>query len=165
MDKDIFRKTEGKLYRHYRALKSIETLKDEIEELELQRERITKDIRGTNIALDTDLTSIRYGEKVQSSIIDKSEIEKNLIIQIQRLEKEILITTAKINRKKFRMLDLERETIHMRNKIKRLGEKDQQFLFFKYGAKESMDWIAIELFGGARTTAFRKRDKILKEIK
>ena len=52
MDKELFRKTEGKLYRYYQSKKKIRELNNEISNLEYHRERVEYDIRHANVTID-----------------------------------------------------------------------------------------------------------------
>ena len=52
MDKELFRKTEGKLYRYYESRKKIYRIKEDIARLEREIETLEYDIRHSNVIID-----------------------------------------------------------------------------------------------------------------
>jgi hypothetical protein len=48
--------------------------------------------------------------------------------------------------------------------IQMLNEEYKRLIEWKYGENKSLDWIATEMYGGARTTAYRKREEIVESI-
>ncbi|WDU84220.1 hypothetical protein [Caloramator sp. Dgby_cultured_2] len=87
---EVFRKTEGHLYRYYNTLKKIKALEEECKELEKQKEKIRQDIQETNVSIDTELNmGIDYSRsKIQTSNDGTSYAEKALVKEIEKLEKE-----------------------------------------------------------------------------
>jgi hypothetical protein len=70
IDKEAFRKTESRLYRHYKQLKLIEKLKNKVVLLWKQKEQIDKEkIVLKHLSIDTGLNmGIDYSrEKIQTS--------------------------------------------------------------------------------------------------
>jgi hypothetical protein len=45
-----------------------------------------------------------------------------------------------------------------------LSEESKRLLEWKYGEGKSVEWIATEMFGGARATAYRKREELVEDI-
>lgn len=165
MDKELFRKTEGRLYRYFSSLNRIDTLNIEIEELKRQREVVRRDIRDTNVFIETDLNlAVSYGEKVQTSPDGTSHAEKEVIKQIEKLERELAFINIKILKKKSKVRGLEREIISFKPIVDTLGEEEKRFIRMKYSDKKSIEYIAVELFGGVRMSAYRKRKELIGNI-
>lgn len=163
IDKDTFKKTEGRLYRHYRQLKDIDKLEYVCRELESQKEKIRKDIQETNICLEEESRSITYEERVQTSS-SGSYAENEVVRQIENLEKEWKYVRKKLLKKKARIRELERQVASLKYNIGMLSEESKRFIEWKYGECKSVDWIAAEMYGGARSTAYRKREELVEDI-
>lgn len=52
----------------------------------------------------------------------------------------------------------------MKHILEQLDEEQRKFIKLKYRNRKSVEWIAIELMGGAKSTAYRKRDEIIRII-
>ncbi|MDU2995384.1 MAG: transcriptional regulator, partial [Clostridium sp.] len=85
MDKDLFRKTEGKLYRYYQSKKKIRELNNEISNLEYHRERVEYDIRHANVTIDYYQNGTGLQERVQSSPSGSSYAETEMCKEIEKL--------------------------------------------------------------------------------
>ena len=84
-----FKKTENMLYRYYRQQREIERLQARIRRNEQRRDEIYKDIKETNVNLDTEVNmAVSFDEKVQTSNLGTSFAEKETVRQIEKLEKE-----------------------------------------------------------------------------
>lgn len=165
MEKELFKKIEGRLYRYFNSLNIIDTLKIEIEELKRQREIIRKDIQETNIFIEADLNmSVSYDEKVQTSSSRTSYVENQLIKQIKQLEENLTFTNLRILKKKSKSRCLEREVISLKPIINTLDHEEKKFIKLKYRDKKSMEYVSVELFGGVRMTAYRKRKDLINDI-
>ncbi|MGV2643904.1 hypothetical protein GNF86_21220, partial [Clostridium perfringens] len=79
MDKELFRKTEGKLYRYYNKDKQINSLKDKLTLLNKQIEAINKDLRECNINLEPESKSPSFEERVQTSSDGISYAEREVM--------------------------------------------------------------------------------------
>lgn len=164
-EKELFRKTEGMLYRYYKSIGVINTLKIEIEQLKRHKEAIREDIKETNVSIVADLNmGVSYGEKVQTSATGMSYAEKEMLAQIEKLEKNLVYVTRKILKKKAKLREIETNNISIKNNIESLGEEEKRLLEWKYSEKKSLDWIAVEMFQGARATAYRKREELVNNI-
>lgn len=165
IDKETFRRTEGVLYRHYRKLRNIENIEEEIKELQRQIEEIRKDVRETNIYIEPGLNmGISYDERVQTSTDETSYAEKETIRQIEKLEKEWKYVRRKLLKKKARIREFERQVAPLKYNINMLSEESKRFIEWKYAEGKSVDWIANEMYGGARSTAYRKREELVENI-
>ena len=164
-EKELFKKTEGRLYRYFKGIKERNSLIIEIEGLNRQKKIIAEDIQNTNIELEADLNmGISYGEKVQTSATGTSYAEQQSIAHINKLQRELNYINKKLFKKKAKIREIERNSIALKYNIDTLSEDDKQFLEWKYGENKSVDWIATEMFGGARTTAYRRREELVKNV-
>ena len=164
LDKDLFKKTEGRLYRHYRNKKEIEKLKSRVVLLWKQKEQIEQDIRTTNVKIDYYQSGMALGERVQTSSTGTSYAEREIIKAIEKLERELIQKKKKILKLEARIREKEEQIADMDYNISMLSEEYKRFLEWKYGERKSIDWIATEMYGGARTTAYRKREELVESI-
>lgn len=164
IDKDLFKKTEGRLYRYYRNLKEIEKLKKVIETLNKQVEQIEDKIRNTNVKIDYYQSGMALGERVQTSSTGTSYAEREIIKAIEKLERELIQKKKKILKLEARIREKEEQIADMDYNIQMLNEEYKKLIEWKYGEGKSIDWIATEMYGGARTTAYRKREEIVESI-
>lgn len=163
LDKENFRKTEGRLYRHYNTLQKIKCFELECEDLEKQKERIKKDMQETNVIIEEESRSITFEERVQTSSSGGSYAERALIQEVDKLEKEWIYIRRKLLKKKIRIRELERQVSTLKNNIFMLSEENRRFIELKYGDKKRVEEIA-DILSMARTTAYRKRDEIVEDI-
>lgn len=164
LEKDLFKKTEGRLYRHYRNIKEIDKLKSRVALLLKQKEQIENDIRSTNVKIDYYQSGVGFGERVQTSSAGTSYAEREIIKAIEKLEKELVHKKRKILKLNARIREKEEQITDMDYNISMLSEEYKRLLEWKYGEGKSLDWIATEMYGGARTTAYRKREELVESI-
>lgn len=164
LEKDLFKKTEGRLYRHYRNKKEIEKLKSRVVLLWKQKEQIEQDIRTTNVKIDYYQSGMALGERVQTSSTGTSYAEREIIKAIEKLERELIQKKKKILKLEARIREKEEQIADMDYNIQMLNEEYKRLIEWKYGERKSIDWIATEMYGGARTTAYRKRDELVESI-
>jgi DNA-directed RNA polymerase specialized sigma subunit len=163
IDKESFRKTEGRLYRYYNTLQKIKCLNLECTDLELQRERIRKDIKETNVTIDEESKAITYEERVQASSSGTSYAERALIQEIEKLEQEWIYVRKKLLKKRLKIRELEREISSLKSNIQMLSEENHRFIELKYGDKKSIEEVA-DFLNMARTTAYRRREELVEDI-
>ncbi|AJA42577.1 putative transcriptional regulator (endogenous virus) [Clostridium phage phiCT453B] len=164
INKETFRKTEGRIYRYYKQLKEIDKFEYICRQLEEQKEKIRNDIKETNIFIEEESRSITYEERVQTSSTGSSYAENECIRQIEKLEKEWKYVRRKLLRKKARIRELERQVTPLKYNINMLSEESKRFIEWKYAEGKSVDWIANKMYGGARSTAYRKREELVENI-
>ncbi len=164
IDKDLFKKTEGRLYRHYRNLKEIEKLKSRVVLLWKQKEQIEQDIRTANVKIDYYQSGMALGERVKTSSTGTSYAEREIIKAIEKLERELIQKKKKILKLHARIREKEEQIADMDYNIQMLSEEYKRLIEWKYGENKSLDWIATEMYAGARTTAYRKREEIVESI-
>lgn len=162
---EFFRKTEGHLYRYYDTLNKIKALEEEIKRLEKQKEMIKKDMQEANIHIEPELNmGIDYSRtKIQTSNDGTSYAEKELIKEIEKLEKELIYVRKRLYKKKARIRELERQINTMESNISMLSEENKRFLELKYGDKKTIDEIAY-ILNMARATVYRKREELIEDI-
>ena len=163
MDKELFRKIEGKLYRYYESKKKIYSIKEDIAGLEREIKTIEYDIRHSNVTIDYYQNGIGIQERVQSSSTGTSYAENEMCKQIERLEKEHVEKTKKLLKNKAKIRELERYIDYMDRNIRMLQEEDKRFLELKYGDKKNILQISMRL-NIAQATAYRKREELIEVI-
>lgn len=166
IDKETFRKTESRLYRHFKQLKLIEKLKHKVLILWKQKEHIEKDIKNNNVTIETGLNmGIEYGkERVQTSPTGSSYAEQEMIKAIDKLERELLYKKKKILKINTRIREMEEQSQDMQFNLSMLNEESKRYIEFKYGERRGIGWIANEMYAGARATAYRKREELVEDI-
>lgn len=163
MDKELFRKIEGKLYRYYESKKKIYSKKEDIARLEREVRTIEYDIKHSNVTIDYYQNGIGIQERVQSTSTGTSYAENEMCKQIERLEKEHVDKTKKILKNRSKIRDMERYIDYMDRNIRMLQEEDKRFLELKYGDKKNILQISMRL-NMAQATAYRKREELVEAI-
>ena len=163
MDKELFRKTEGKLYRYYRYKMDIKRINSNIEMLERKKAKIEEDIKNTNVNIDYYQNGIGLSERVQSSSTGTSYAENEMCKQIDKLEREHVQVVKRILKYKSRIRDIESFINNMGRYINLLNEEDKRFIELKYGDKKNILQISLRL-NMAKATAYRKREDIINSI-
>lgn len=166
IDKDTFRKTEGRLYRYYEQLKIIDKLKHKVVILYKQLDSIKKDLKLTNITIDpVESRSFDYSkERVSSSSNGISYAESEIIRAIEKLEKEYMYKKKKMLKLHARIRRMEEEIEDMKYNLSLLNEEAKEFIELKYGDGKSVNWIGDFKYCGARSTAKRRREEIVADI-
>lgn len=163
MDKELFRKTEGKLYRYFQSKKKIYSLNNEIANMEHRKEIIEYDIKHINVTIDYYQNGTGIQERVQTSPTGSSYAEMEMCREIEKLEREHIIVTKKILKNKAKIRELESFIEHMNENIGQLQEEDKRFIELKYGDKKNLLYISIKL-NMSKTTAYRKREELVENI-
>ncbi|MHC1681373.1 MAG: hypothetical protein AB6733_00170 [Clostridiaceae bacterium] len=163
ISEELFRKTEGRLYRHYRQLREIEKLKHRVQFLNFQKERIRLDLRETNVYLVPESRSIEFGERVQSSPTGESYAEKSLMREITILENEWKNVRRRIVKNNIKMREMEAQASDMEFIIKLFNEEGRRFIHLRYYEANSLDAIAKQL-NMSKATASRARKEIIEKI-
>lgn len=144
MDKETFKKTEGELYGYFRDLKEMELLEIDCRDLQGQEESIEWDINRSS----------------------QSMIEKEDTKEIKQLEDELKCVDKKLRKNMARIRQLKRNIAPLKKvlTVPPLSEEIMKFITYKYKLNKSVGWIANEMYGGVRSTAYRWREDILKDI-
>jgi hypothetical protein len=167
LNNDIFKKIEGKLYRYFRDLSEIDILEEECRSLQGQAEDIKWDIEHCNVNVIPDShMSPSFSERVQTSPTGESMVEKGVIREIEKLEDEFKYVMRQIRRNRFKIRQLKRNTARLKKvlTVPPMSEEMMKFIEYKYKLNKSVDWIANEMYGGVRSTAYRRREEILEDI-
>jgi len=167
LDKETFKRTEGKLYGYFRDLKEMEALEMECKDLQDQEESIEWDIKHCNVYVVADShMSPNFSEKVQTSPTGESAAEKGIVREIEKLEDELEYVGRKLRRNRARIRELNRNTSYLKKvlTVPPLSKEIMEFISYKYKLNKSVNWIANEMYGGVRSTAYRRREEILEDI-
>lgn len=167
IDKEIFRKTEGRLYRYYKQLKLIEKLKSKVILLLGQKEQIEKEkveLKHLNIDIGLNMGIDYSREKIQSSSSGMGEAERETIKYIDNLDKQLKYVVKNILKINARIRELELQIQDMQFNLSMLNEELKRFIEWKYGEEKSIEWISEEMYQGARSTAYRKREELVEGI-
>lgn len=163
MDKELFRKTEGNIYRYYRFKRDIQSINNSIEYLENRIKIIEEDIKNTNVTIDYYQSGIGINEKVQLSSTGTSYAEAEIIKEVERLEREHLNKTKQLMRAKAKLRDKEEFICYMKFNIEMLNEEDKRFIELKYGDDYNIPTVARKL-NLSVATAYRKREELVENI-
>jgi predicted RNase H-like nuclease (RuvC/YqgF family) len=167
LDKETFKKTEGKLYGYFRDISEINILEDECMDLQSQTESIEWDIKHCNVCVTPDShMSPSFGEKVQTSPTGESVAEKGIVREIEKLEDELKYVSGKLRRNRARIRQLKRNISPLKKvlTVPPLSKEMMDFIEYKYKLDKGFGWIAAEMYGGVRSTAYRRREEILEDI-
>ncbi|KEI18219.1 hypothetical protein G8T60_12025 [Clostridium botulinum C] len=163
MDKDIFRKTEKKLYNYFGKDRKIESLKRKIILLKNQIVEIERKIKNVDIDIPEESRAITYEEKVQTSSDYSSYAERTLIRINDRLIKEKARKEEEISELEEEIRSIEADNIIIELNVKDLCEEDKSFLKLKYGESKK-DWQVGEELGMAQSTATRQRQRLVEDV-
>lgn len=163
IDKELFRKTEGKLYRYYREKREIENYNRQIEILEQNIKEIEQNIKDTNVTIDYFQSGAGIQERVQSSCTGSSYAESQIIKGITDLEKELGFKTRKIIKLKAKTREIKEFISYMEYNLNMLSEEDRQFIELKYGDKRNVLYIS-NVLNIAQATCYRKREELIHNI-
>lgn len=165
MDKELFKKTEGRLYRYFRYKKEIQSMKRRIEFLEQQIKEINSSIRNVHnyICVDPYQNGAGISERVQSSSDGTSYVEKEMEMEVTKLEKEQCNKIKGMHKLEARVREKETYVKYMDINIEMLEEEDKRFIELKYGDEKSIIAISIKL-NIAQATAYRKREELVYSI-
>lgn len=163
LDKELFRKTEGKLYGYYKSKRKIESLRSRIAWLEEKIKEIENDIKITNVTIDYYQNGIGINERVQTSSKGISYVESEIVKAIDRLEREHCEKTKQLLRVKAKLREIEGYTSHMEYNINMLNDEDKRFIELKYGDEANILKIA-RVMNMAQATTYRKREELIENI-
>lgn len=165
MDKELFKKTEGKLYRYFRYKKDIVNSKRRIEFLENQIKEIENRIVTVHnyINVDPYQNGAGISERVQTSSTGTSYVESEMIKEVTKLEKEKCNTMKTILKLEAKIREKEAFVRRMNTNIEMLNEEDKRFMELKYGDEKNILYIHQKL-NIAQATAYRKREEIVQAI-
>lgn len=167
MDKELFKKTENRLYNYYIHLKLIEKLKHRVLLLWKQKEQIEKEmveLKNLNIDAYSNIGIDYSSERIQSSSSGTSKAEGEVIKYINNLDRQHKDIIKKIYNTNLKIRELELQIQDIQFNLSKLPEESKKFIELKYRDGRSVEWIANVMYGGARSTGYRKRKKLIKDI-
>ncbi|CAH2213219.1 hypothetical protein [Tepidibacter aestuarii] len=150
--KEVFKKTEGMLYRYFKDKRDINMMQHKILVLENNKNKLEYILKSTHISslecMNGDIKGISYeSERVQTSVGKESYFEKALMKEIDNLERECV--------------DINKKIIKLR--IKATNKEARLFIDLKYGEGASFYTIADKL-NISKSTAERRRGEIIEDI-
>ncbi|QPW61892.1 hypothetical protein IG390_05190 [Clostridium botulinum] len=163
MDKEIFRKTEKKLYNFFKKDKKINSLNHKIELLNKQINDIEEKLKNVNITIPEESRAITYEERVQTSSDGTSYAERAAIRITDNLLKEQSIKIEQIAKIEEEIRNIQAYNISIEDNIKDLSEEDKHFLKLKY-SEEKKDWQVGKELGMDQSTASRKRKRLVENV-
>lgn len=163
MDKELFRKTEGNIYRYYRYKREIQSITHRIEFLKGRIKKIEEDIQNTNVTIDYYQNGIGINERVQTSNTGTSYAEAEIIKEIEKLEREHCNKIKQLMKAKVKLRDMEEFISYMQFNINMLNEEDKRFIELKYGDGLKIPEVATRL-NLSQATAYRKREELVENI-
>ena len=163
MTRNEVKELERKLRIFYKKDKIIHSYKKGVEKLKLDILNIEKRIKECDFNIPIQYGTSSFGEKVQSSTTGESNVEKELIKCIVRLENNKIEKLKEIERIE-KIIDLiERDNLLISRNLNSLNEESIKFLELKYKYHKSGRYIAIEM-NSSEPTITRLKRKILNEI-
>jgi DNA-directed RNA polymerase specialized sigma subunit len=165
MDRELFKKTEGRLYTYFRYKKEIINSKRRIEFLESKVSEIDESIKNVHkyVNIDPYQNGAGISERVQTSSTGTSYVESEMIKEVSKLEKEQCNTMKSILKLQLQKRDKEKYVQRLDTNIEMLNEEEKRFVELKYGDEKGVQEIADKL-NMARATAYRKREELVENI-
>lgn len=166
IEEELFRKTEGRLYRYYWQLREMDKLKHKIVMLWKHKESIEKDIKTSNWSIPLQSGSMDYTkEKVTcSSVGTGGYAEKAAIKEIENLERELLQTKIKIIKINSEIREYQNQSTEIEYHLEQLSEEYKQFIELKYGNKTYSYTEIAEKLNFSEATARRKRKEVVADM-
>ena len=160
MDKTLFRKTEWQLYNYFETDLKIKAAERKRDLLKKNVEELERKIKNTDVSLSSDVKSVGFNERVQTSTDGVSAAEKNMINLIERLEREIEKKESQIIDQELLIMESKEKNATLDDYIKWLGEEARKFLEYRYRDKFKSWEIANRLNISAATCTRMKNDLI-----
>lgn len=165
MEDELFRKTEGQLYRYYRYKNKIQKQIRKVEILEQQIQDLDNQMRNVHkyINLDTMPPGTGISDGVQSSISGSSYMEKQMEREVDKLEKRKVEKIKSKLKTEAKIMDMQSFIRIMDTNIEMLEEEDKRFVEYFYGTKKKIPYIAMQL-NLSVPTCYRHREELVKNI-
>ena len=129
----------------------------------VDKEVIEHDIKHTNVRIDPYQNGIGINERVQTSSTGTSYAEKEIMKEIERLEKERVSIIKQILKYKAKKRELENYISNIEFNINMLNEENKRFLELKYSDEAGVVEIAHKM-NMSLATVYRIREEIIKNI-
>ena len=163
IDKETFKKTEGKLYRYYKSKKKIESFRAKIDLLQNDIRVINNRIKNIDFTIPVESKSIGFDERVQTSSDGISYAERSMIQIIDRLEREIVDNTKEIERLEELIRKINKDNKIIEVNIKWLGKEQLNYLECKY-KDELKNWEIANKLNVSEVTCTRIRNKLIEDV-
>ncbi|MEG2919099.1 MAG: hypothetical protein RR851_14335 [Clostridium sp.] len=168
LDKELFRKTEGKLYGHFYDIEDLKRVRAEIVLLNNMIEDLDKRMRECNVRIDPEQSGcMQITERVKTSVNCTSYVEKEITKAIGEMEREQAHKIRKLFKLECRERNLSYKVENMERNIGMLKDEYKKFLDLKYNmaAHERMGMreIALEL-NMCKTKAYEVRENLVIDI-
>lgn len=164
MDKAIFKKVEGRLYRYYKDIESIEMYSKELELLKNQLEVIEDDKRIFEyVRMEPESMNISYEEKFGGNGEFNSHAERELFKQVEKLKKEGQYIRRRIHKLEYNIREIKRNINSLEYAIGISSKTCKDFLEYRYKDKLSLEEIADNMFL-VKSTAIELRQRIIRSI-
>ncbi len=167
MEKELFKKTEGQLYRYYRYKKQINKKYRKVETLDEQIKAIDNQIRNVHkyINIDPYQSGSGISERVQTSISGSSYMEKEMENEVTKLEKRKVEKIKQKIKTESKIMEMKSFIRMMDTNIENLREEDKRIIEFFYedskNDKKNVSYLTIQLNLSAPTVY--RRQKVLVE--
>lgn len=163
MDKKLFRETEERVRNYYRKDVTIKGLKEKIKFFENNIEIIEAKMEHNHFNIPSNLKSIEFSERVQSSC-SGSPIEQSMIRIYEGYEKKIARNLEEINRLENLIYDIEEDYKIIEFNIENLvGEEQKKFLELAY--KECLqNWKLANKYHMSEVSCTRKKRSLMKQV-
>lgn len=165
MDRELFKKTEGRLYTYFKYKKEIINSKRRIEFLESKVKEIDDSIKNVHkyANIDPYQNGAGISERVQTSSTGTSYVESEMMKAVSKLEREQCDIVKSILKIECKKRDWEKFVKRMETNIEMLEEEDKRYVELKYGDRKGVPEVADKL-NMARATAYRKREELIENI-
>ncbi|WP_243238903.1 hypothetical protein [Clostridium botulinum] len=163
LDKKLYAKTEGRLYRYFKDIEEVDRLDNRCMELEKTKESLRQDIINTNVSIDAELgMAIGYEERVQTSNTRISRAEQGVIKEIEKMQREWKMIRKQILKNHFRIREINRQNADMNYLFRNMDTEYRLIAEMKYKEKLSLEKIGERLCID-KSNVKRKKDKIVKD--
>lgn len=166
MDKELFRKIEGQLYRYYYDIEELRRVKAEIKYINNIIDNLERKIKECSVKIDPYQSGGYVEERVHTSIDCTSYVEKEITRAIEDMIREQAHMIRKLFKLECRERNLSYKIENMRSNIDMLKPEYKKFIELKYNQVKynlGMRDIAIELNMG-KNKAYDLREKLINNI-
>lgn len=163
MDKTLFKKTEWQLYNYFEKDLKIKAAESKRDLLKKNIEELERKIKTTDVSLSSDVKSIGFSERVQTSNDGVSAAEKNMINIIERLEREIEKKEAQIIDLELFIMESKEKNETLDDYIGWLSEQHRKFLEYKYRDKLK-NWEIANNLNISEVTCTRMKNELVEDV-
>lgn len=167
MKREEFKSLENRVKLYYKNKKAIEKLKDKAVKLDKHTGDILREmreLRNFKAEICSNMGIDYSKELIQTSSLPGSEVEKELYKYIENLKNDCFINKRRKIKTEQRIREFEYINQDLEFAINELTEEEKRFLELKYGEGKSIEYIALNLFTGSRSTTYRRKEEIIKKI-